>query len=182
MNIPLTKLKAILLYFCKNTNPRFLGKTKLMKLFYFLDFLHIKRYGVPVTYDEYYHLEHGPIPTIIKNLIDNLADNPDDSVLSDTIIIEKNEGQNLQRVVKIRELNKEDESLLSKSELDVLGEVCARFGEQSTKIVEKASHEEAPWLLTNELEKISYSLASKDPDCQIASEDLELLDKVFSCK
>ena len=53
MKIPMPKLKAILLYFGTYTDNRFLGKVKLMKLFYFLDFMHVKKYGTPVTYDTY---------------------------------------------------------------------------------------------------------------------------------
>ena len=74
MVIPLTKIKAILLYFSNNTNIRYLGKIKLMKLFYFLDFMHVKEYGIPVTFDTYYHLEKGPIPTFIMNLVDEASE------------------------------------------------------------------------------------------------------------
>ena len=74
MKIPKTKLKAMLRYFCTNTNPSFLGKTKLMKLFYFADFLHVKKYGVPITYDTYIRLEHGPVPSKILNLVNSIID------------------------------------------------------------------------------------------------------------
>ena len=92
MNIPVPKLKAILLYFANYTNSRFLGKVKLMKLFYFLDFLHVKKYGAPITYDTYVNLVHGPIPSAIKNLIDTADDDFDNSILADTIKFEKNDS------------------------------------------------------------------------------------------
>ena len=57
--ITLDKIKSIKIYFAKNTNSQYLGKVKLMKLFYFLDFTHVKDYGIPVTYDTYYKLETG---------------------------------------------------------------------------------------------------------------------------
>jgi hypothetical protein len=65
MNIPIQKLKAMILFFATFTDPRLLGKKKLMKLFYFADFGHVKRYASPITYDNYVHLEHGPIPSAI---------------------------------------------------------------------------------------------------------------------
>jgi uncharacterized phage-associated protein len=183
MIIPATKLKAILLYFCENTNKKFLGKTKLLKLFYFADFAHVKRFGIPITFDDYYHLEHGPIPTIIKNLIDTLSENPECSILSDTILIEKTDGQNIQKITPIRKYNKEDENLFSNSELKILQEVCARFGDKNTKFIEKASHEESPWKKTEELQRIPYYLSSDDADCLIPKDELMLMEKMyFNCK
>ena len=73
MKIPLSKLKAMLLFFASNTNPALLGKVKLMKLFYFCDFMNIKKYGAPITFDNYVHLEHGPIPSTIMNLVSLIA-------------------------------------------------------------------------------------------------------------
>src|SRR3990167_8043480 len=102
MTIPVPKLKAIILYFCTNTDGRFLGKTKLMKLFYFLDFMHVKKYGSPVTYDSYIHLEHGPIPSTIKNLVDTAADDVDNSILADTISVERPEGTDMCRIIGLR--------------------------------------------------------------------------------
>lgn len=182
MNIPITKLKAILLYFCENTNEKFLGKTKLLKLFYFLDFIHVKKFGVPITFDEYYHLEHGPVPTIIKNLIDTLSENPECSILSDTIIIEKNDGQNIQKVIPLRKYGENDKELFSNSEIEILNEVCSRFGDKNTKFIEEASHQESPWKKTRELQKIPYYLSSDDPDCATSKEELMLMEKMyFNC-
>lgn len=178
MEIPITKLKAILRYFCSKTDPKFLGKVKLMKLFYFLDFWHVKRYGTPVTFDTYVHLEHGPIPSQILNLVNGVVDSEDDAILSDTIYIEKPEGTKMQRVRSIEVFSKKDESLLSERELKLLAEVCEKFGREPTKVVEDASHNEAPWNLTSETEEIPYSLAAKDPDCLFEEKDLELLKQI----
>ena len=87
MMIPIKKLKAVILFFGTHTDTKFLGKVKLMKLFYFLDFMHVKNYGSPVTYDNYINLEHGPIPSAIKNLVDTATDDVDNSLLADTISI-----------------------------------------------------------------------------------------------
>jgi len=85
MKIPLSKLKAMVLYFCGNTDPRFLGKVKLMKLFYFADFIHVKNFGSPITYDNYVRMEHGPIPSVILNLIDAVDGDVDSAELADII-------------------------------------------------------------------------------------------------
>ncbi len=178
MNISLPKLKALLLYFANNTNSKFLGKVKLMKLFYFLDFMHIKNYGVPVTCDTYVHLEHGPIPSAIKNLVDTAVDDGDSSMLSDTISFEKPEGIEMYRVLPTRRFTKTDEDYLSDSELKILKIVCDRFGDANTKEIEDASHKEAPWLGTRLLETIPYELAVRDKDCLVSEEEIRLSQKI----
>ncbi len=175
MHIPIPKLKAILLYFAENTEGRFLGKTKLMKLFYFLDFMHLKRYGVPVTYDSYYHLEHGPIPTVIKNYVDTAEDDIDSSILSDTIEIERLEGQAIHRIKPLRKLTDEAKNLFSENELETLERVCKRFGDKNKSYIEEASHKEAPWRSTHLGDFISYELAADDPDCEVSKEEIEMM-------
>lgn len=175
MNIPLPKLKAILLYFCNYTEPRFLGKVKLMKLFYFLDFMHLKEYGSPVTFDTYVKLEHGPIPSTIKNLVDTAADNIDASELADTIRIEVPKNYRMYRVSALRPFTDADRGYFSETELEILEKVCKRFGNKTTQYIEDASHKEASWKETQFLDEIPYMLAAKDLDSKADKEDIELL-------
>lgn len=178
MKIPLAKLKAILLYFADNTNPRFLGKVKLMKLFYFLDFLHVKKYGAPVTYDRYVHLEHGPIPQSIMNLISLAADEPDNSMIADVVFFERPSGTQMIKMIGQRRFTETDRRYFSDTELEVLDLVCKRYGNKNTKQIEDESHKEAAWRETSTLEEISYSLAAKDKDCFASQEEIELLERV----
>ena len=170
-----------MLYFANNTDPKFLGKVKLMKLFYFLDFGHVKKYGAPVTYDTYVNMEHGPIPSFIKNLVDTATDDVDQSILADTITCEwqqLSEGKTICRIRPVREFTKEDEKLFSKSELEVLKQVCVRFGDKNMKVIEDASHKETPWKETAFLDEIPYTLATRDADSQVTEEEVELLMKI----
>lgn len=180
MKIPIPKLKAILLYFCTNTDTKFLGKVKLMKLFYFLDFMHLKIYGAPVTYDKYVHLEHGPIPSAIKNLVDTAADDVDASILVDTIKFERPKGTDMYRVLPVRSFTQSDRKLFTESELEILEKVCTRYGNKNTKYLEDMSHTEAPWKETQLLEEIPYNLAADDADCQVSKEEIGLLQKVLA--
>ncbi len=173
--ITIPKLKAILLYFANFTDTKFLGKVKLMKLFYFLDFMHLKAYGSPVTYDTYVNMEHGPIPSFIKNLVDTSTDDVDNSILSDTIKCEYPEHTQMCRILPTREFTESDKKYFSENELDILNKVCQRFGNKNTKYIEDASHNEAAWKETKLLEKISYTLAAKDKDSRVTKEEIELL-------
>ena len=174
MSIPLSKLKAMILYFCENTEPRFLGKVKLMKLFYFADFIHVKNFGSPITYDNYVRMEHGPIPSVILNLIDAVDDDVDSAELADTIKIETSEHSEMHRVIATRKFTNYDKDYFSETELEILQKVCARFGDKTTRFVEDASHKEAPWLKTKFLEEIPYALAAEDKDCIVDKETIKL--------
>lgn len=174
MIAPLPKIKAILLYFYTNTDPKFLGKVKLMKLFYYLDFTHVKTYGSPVTFDTYINLEHGPIPTIIKNLVDTVEDDIDSSELIDTIRIEKSNDRGIHRVIATRSFAENDKKYFSEIELETLEKVCARFGNKTARFIENSSHKEAPWRKTNLADEIPYTLATEDKDCLVDKEIIEL--------
>ncbi len=157
--INIQKIKAIILYFAQNTDSRYLGKVKLMKLFYFLDFVHVKRYGYPVTFDQYFHLEHGPVPTVIKNLVDEVDSAEsvsENSILTDIISIQKNLGQNIHRIVAKKELDDEDLKILAPTEMEILKEVSVRFEHTKTEDIEKISHEEYPWKSTSIGDPIPY--------------------------
>ena len=180
MILSLPKLKAILLYFCTQTDPKFLGKVKLMKLFYFLDFGHVKKHGSPVTFDIYVNLEHGPIPTTIKNLVDEVCDYVDSSILADTIFCETTEGATIHRLLPKRKFTNEDKKYFSKSELEMMEITCDRFGSKNTKYVEDISHEEAPWKKTSLLDIIPYSLALQDKDCLATREEIEFVTSVYA--
>lgn len=179
MKIATPKLKAMLKYFCEYTDPVYLGKTKLMKLFYFADFLHVKRHGHPITFDRYIHLEHGPVPSKILNLVNSVADDPEHAVLSDTISVKRAEGMNIQKVECSKKFSEGDKNFFSNQELDILDEVCKKFGDKNTKFIEDASHKESAWLLTDEVEEIPYSLAAQDADSEVDEEEIKLLMKII---
>lgn len=179
MKIPVEKLKAILLYFCANTEPRFLGKVKLMKLVYFLDFGHVKRYVSPVTYDNYVHLNYGPVPSTILNLVTEVSDDFDNAELSEVISIEKKPGTDMHRIIPVRKFNQNDAKYFSKSELKTMKAVCSRFGDSTTKEIEEASKKETPYIKTVLAENIPYTLAAQDVDCEVSEEEIKLMSEIF---
>lgn len=170
MVTPTAKIKAIMLYFANNT--KYLGKIKLMKLFYFLDFTHVKEYGIPVTYDTYYHLEKGPIPSYIMNLVEEAYEDGNESILADAIRFEKR-GARMQKAMPQRKFTKQDTKIFTKSELKTLEKVTKRFANADMKQIIEISHNEAPWKETRMTQVIPYSLAGKDPDSKHTEEQIE---------
>lgn len=180
MNISLKKLKAIILYFSVNT--KFLGKVKLMKLIYFLDFMHLKKYGRPITFDNYVNLEHGPIPSTIKNLIDYLDEDYENSSLNDIIKIQKlgrPSGKTMTKFIPSRDFRDADKKILSESEFEILEKVAKKFKDSTSDQIEEASHKEAPWRETEYLDPIPYTLAAKDKDSSVTEEEIEILLKTI---
>src|SRR3989344_9591884 len=160
MKIALSKLKALLLLLCEKTDSDLLGKVKLMKLLYFVDFNHVKRYGTPITYDRYVNLEHGPIPSKIMNMIEELSCDPEKAKLGDTIKIVKiviPAGQ-MHKVANVRKISSGEMEYFSETELKIIEEICSRFAKSNAKEIEEESHQESPWSKTAYLDEIPYYL------------------------
>ena len=73
----LSKLIAAIAYFADQKLP-LLDKLKTAKLLYFADKEHLLKHGRPILGDVYFCMEHGPVPSYSKNIIDDTLD-PDDS-------------------------------------------------------------------------------------------------------
>lgn len=176
MKIPIQKLKALLRYFYTNTDKRLLGKTKVAKLFYFADFLHVKNYGIPITYDTYINLEHGPVPSKILNLINSVVDDPENAILADTIQINSKEaGSGIRQVVScLNEFSEMDRKYFSKNELIILESVCKKYANSTAGQLEEISHKEAPWSKTRKLDEIPYSFAAFDSDSLVSADMINL--------
>lgn len=173
MKISQSKIKRMILYFADNTNPKLLGKTKLMKLFYFADFRHVKKYLIPITNDRYVNLEHGPVPSTIMNLVSAVETDIDTSALGDTISVTERDNSSMKNVQTRRSFTEKDAEYFTKSELKVMSEVCEIFKECTGKQIEDASHDESAWLKTNLGEFISYTLGTDDPDSLTTKEEVE---------
>src|SRR3989344_7025782 len=71
MKVDFEKVGVIAAYFADNTNKLYV--TKLLKLFYYLDFISYKMRNASVSDDVYIKLPYGPVPSAIKNEIDILS-------------------------------------------------------------------------------------------------------------
>lgn len=180
MQISEGKIKRMILYFAQNTDASLLGKTKLMKLFYFSDFRHVKKYLTPITNDSYVNLEHGPVPSAIMNMIGTVENEIDTSALGDVISVVEKDSSNMKRIIARRAFTEKDAELFTKSELSVMQEVCEIFRECTGKQIEDASHNEAAWLKTKRGEFISYTLGTSDPDSLVNQEDVRKALEILS--
>ncbi len=65
------KYRNAILFFVSHIKA--LGKVKLMKLLYYLDFDHYEQYGASVTGDEYLRWPKGPVPANAEAVITRMV-------------------------------------------------------------------------------------------------------------
>ncbi len=68
-NINWRKYRQALLTFLITCNIAHLGKSKLMKRLYYLDFDHFEKYGTSVTGEAYRRRQQGPFPSNATSLL-----------------------------------------------------------------------------------------------------------------
>jgi len=149
------KLINAVLYFSQKT--QFCGKTKLMKLLYFLDFMHFKQTGKSVTDLDYFAWEQGPVP---KTFFEEISGEPGHD-LSLLVTIKKN--NDFQQIVP-KKGQKPDLDFFSPREQKLLEEISFIFKDVQAADISDISHlSNQPWSHTKENEGmfqlIDYTLA-----------------------
>lgn len=152
MAINENKYRNAILYFASHINN--LGKVKLMKLFYYLDFDHYEQFGTSVTGDEYRHYPMGPVPINAEAVVERMV--TDEQLL----VTEENVGlRNLQ--CRYQPLRHYDVSVFSPTEVEMLCAVAEKWQHHSGGEMVRAVHGEPPWLETDDWAVIDYRLAFK---------------------
>ena len=148
------KLINAIIYFANNT--KYCGKTKLLKLLYFLDFTHFKRTGKSVTGLEYYAWNMGPVP---KDLFEELTGRLKPDMRKS--IQDLPGGEGLQQIRPIKAFGKK---YFSDNELKLLEDISFVFQEAKAEDMIESTHlKNEPWDRTlkdkGEYQKIDYMLA-----------------------
>jgi len=168
-NIAKEKRINAILYFCKHT--KFLNETKLYKLLYFLDFLHFKEVGRPVTDLEYFAWDFGPVP---KKLFFEIKEKKAPKEILRCIIEEKDEFTGEKKGLSFKSLQSPNLDVFSERELQILKKVADIFRDAKAKDMTEITHlKNEPWQKTVELKgekaKIDFFL-SLDEDKKITEE------------
>jgi uncharacterized phage-associated protein len=129
------KLINAIIYFVKKT--KYCGKTKLLKLLYFLDFWHFKETGKSVTGLNYAAWEFGPVPVDLYNELT------------------KKMSPDLKRVVsvdlqgdfhQIKPLKNFDLKYMTKREKRLLNEIVEIFKDtKAEQMIESTHLPQSPW-------------------------------------
>jgi uncharacterized phage-associated protein len=147
------KLINAMIYFA--THTKYCGKTKLLKLLYFLDFKHFKQTGKSVTGQDYFAWQMGPVP---RELFEELSGDmrPD---LKAAIHDLPDEG--FQKILPKKQF---DDQYFSKKEIKLLKDIAFIFQDaKADDMVESTHLKNEPWDRTlkqkGEFKKIDYMLA-----------------------
>lgn len=164
------KLVNAILYFAHNT--KFLGKVKLFKLLYLLDFEHFRQTGRSVTGLIYSAWKFGPVPVLLMQEWEELE--PD---LAAAISIEP------QRIIDytrqaIQPKTNFDDTHFTKRELRIMTELATKYGDlQSESMIDLTHAENGAWAKVWQEGKglnqpIAYKLSIDDnlPDREIILE------------
>ena len=163
-NRPEEKLQQVILYFLEHINNVHLGRTKLMKLLYFVDFDHYQAHGASVTGATYRKLPHGPYPDKVEKLIARMEKA---GLVREVRVDHKGFAQH--RLITLN--GKFDPAKFSGTEIQTLERVAASWADATASQIEAATHREAPWAGTQAGKKIDYEMA--EYRCAIGFEPLD---------
>ena len=143
--VHLDKIYSLIKYFSEKMNN--LTKTKLAKLFWYVDFLSYKTYGHSMTGLAYCHLTHGAVPFLYEEFIN------DKRVKSDVIYFDDS--------TKFLITGCECSNTLSNDEKNLIDLIVEKFKDMNTKQVVDYMHNESAYLKTKDNEFICYKYAEE---------------------
>jgi len=146
------KYKNAILFFAKKIQNGTLGKLKMMKLLYYLDFDFFEKYGRSVTGDEYLRFENGPVPRMAEKILKQMSGN-EIKITSRKMPKGYNDQQHIEPLV---DFNPE---FFSKEEILMMEEIADKWEKFTGAEMKSASHGEAPWIATKPDNIIDYNLA-----------------------
>ena len=146
------KYKNAILFFAKKTQNGTLGKLKIKKLLYYLDFDFFEKYGKSVTGDEYLRFEHGPVPRMAEKILKQMEG-------KEIKITRRKIKEGLNDQQHIEALKDFDLSVFSKEELVMLDDIASKWEKFTGTEMKMATHGEAPWISTEPDGVIDYNLA-----------------------
>lgn len=145
--LDIEKLENVMVYFAQFVDN--LYKVKLMKLLWYTDFIHFKKYGKSVTGLVYRHMPLGALPVAYDEIISLPALKVEEEIIRDEICY---------RIYPNKEVNI---SVFLLEELDVLMLVATTFKHYKTKEIIDYMHKEKAYTETIPNQIIPYSLAKQ---------------------
>jgi len=116
-----------------------LTKGKICKLVFLADKLHLVRYGRPITGDDLYAMEHGPVPSQTLNLMNAFeagADDPNVRRLAEFVALDRSFHYPHYASARTPDLDS-----LSPSDVKALDEVIQAHGQKTFRELRLLTHE-----------------------------------------
>jgi uncharacterized phage-associated protein len=132
------KLTAVLTFFASHLDD--LDALKSAKLLYFADKRHLLRYGRPIIGDNYFGMDHGPVPERAYDQIKSALDHNHSVVaphLAQYLIVDTSP-----QYPRFKAKCAPDMDMLSDSDVEVLEEILAEYGHLSAWALRDLTHKE----------------------------------------
>lgn len=109
------------------------------KILFFADREHLLDYGRPITGDRYVAMEHGPVPSAIRDILKADSDAPDEILnnLHDRVVIEQDGNRQ-----KVFSKGPNTHTKLSGSDKEYLAAAVDQYGSMSFAELKRISHED----------------------------------------
>jgi transcriptional regulator with XRE-family HTH domain len=152
INVPqrnINKFKEVLLYVLNRIGSKpNVGETVIYKLLYFIDFDFYEKYEDQLIGATYLKNRYGPTPIEFKKLVEKMIREKE---------ITKIKSEYFQYPqTKYLPLRKADLSELRASEIEIINDVLKRLSDMSAAQLSEYSHNDVPWLTTDEGKAIEY--------------------------
>ena len=148
--------------------------TKLLKLFFYFDFISYKQGEKPFTGDYYFKLPYGPVPSVIKDQLDLLKkENDENKELQDfelqsafakyleAVKDEETKGH----ILKIRQDVKipwsDFDDCFSERDDELFADIVERFSHTNVEEIVAMTHQEMPYTKAEDMGTITYLLANR---------------------
>jgi uncharacterized phage-associated protein len=128
------KAAQICAYFALSAGKS-IEKLKLIKLVYLSERDFISQSGLPMLYDEFFSLMHGPI---CSNTLNGINEEIDRDTWSQYTSLHGND------VRSVKNFKRKDYDEISDAELDVLNAIWTRFGWMTASQIRKYTHKNCP--------------------------------------
>ena len=151
INVPqrnLEKFKEVLLYILNKVGSKpNIGETVLYKLLYFTDFDFYEKYEEQLIGATYIKNHYGPTPVEFEKIVAEIMD-------KEIIKVKSKYYDYPQR--KYLPLRKADLSKLRANEIEVIDKVLDKLSDMNANQISDYSHNDVPWLTTEDNEVIEY--------------------------
>lgn len=144
------KLGNLILFIANHKHVKDLGITKLWKLIYFIDAAALREFGESITSSEFIKYEHGPVPSRGEKVLKKLRKND--------LVSTEAQPHHTYVLTNIKPCVEPDISVFSGVELEIMSEICTRYGSKTAQQLSELSHQEPSWRVAKYLQKLDEHL------------------------
>jgi transcriptional regulator with XRE-family HTH domain len=152
INIPqknLQKFREVLIYILNRVGAKpNIGETVVYKLLYFIDFDYYEKYEDQLIGATYMKNRYGPTPLEFRKVVDQMI------VKGELVEVKNKYFEYPQR--KYLPRRKPDLGILKGNEIEIIDSVLNRLSEMNAREISDYSHNDVPWLTTEEGKTIEY--------------------------